>query len=141
MRGVRRVIKGLKTKDLHANEGMDLIIRGIEKLAIEKDILKHTNSELIEALIGEKKRRKRGKPMGFLSSDAFGQVMFFSSAKIAAIREQQQELEAQKEAEKLTKEADKQHKAIEKDEKHTWASCPAYIVYIILPCFLSLSCP
>ena len=117
VRGVRRAIKGLKAKDLHTSEGMDLIIRGIEKLAVEKDILEHTNNGLIEASIGEKKRRRRGKPMGLLSPDASGQAMFFSPARIAVIREQQQELEAQKEAEKLTKEANKQRKAIEKNEK------------------------
>ena len=117
VRGVRRAIKGLKTKDLYISENIDLIIRGIEKLAVEKDILEHTNNELVEALIREKKRHKRDKPMGLVSPDAPGQAMFFSPAKIAAIREQQQELAAQKETQKLTKKTDKQRKAIEKNKK------------------------
>ena len=55
VRGVRRAIKGLKTKDLYINENIDLIIRGIEKLAVEKDILEYINNELVEALIKKKK--------------------------------------------------------------------------------------
>ena len=117
VRGVRRAIKGLKIKDLYINESMDLIIRGIEKLAVEKDILKYINNGLVEALIEKKKRRKRDKPMGLISPDAPGQAMFFSPAKIAAIREQQQELAAQKKAQKFTKKTDKQRKTIKKDKK------------------------
>ena len=117
VRGVRRAIKALKAEDLHTTEGMDLIIRGIEKLAVEKDILEHHNRGLMEALIGEKKKRKRGKPMGLIDNVEPGQAMFFSPAKIAAIRLQQEELEAQQEAERLNKEADKQRKAIEKQER------------------------
>ena len=117
VRGVRRAIKALKAQDLYTTEGMDLIIRGIKKLAVEKNILEHHNRGLMEALIGEKKRRKRGKPMGLMDDVEPGQPMFFSPAKIAAIRLQQEELEAEKEAERLTKEADKQHRAIKKQEK------------------------
>ena len=72
MRGVRRAIKGLKTKDLYINENIDLIIRGIEKLAVEKDILEHTNNGLVEALIEKKKKRKYGKPIDLISPDAPG---------------------------------------------------------------------
>ena len=114
---MRRAIKGLKTKDLHISENMDLIIRGIEKLAVEKDILEYINNGLVEALIEKKKRRKRGKPMGLISLNAPGQAMFFSSTKIAAIREQQQKLAAQKKTQKLTKKTDKQRKIIEKNKK------------------------
>ena len=59
MRGVRRVIKDLKTKNFHTSEGIDLIIRGIEKLAVKKDILKYTNNKLIETLIEKKKTQTR----------------------------------------------------------------------------------
>ena len=78
--------------------------------------MEHHNKGLMEALIGEKKRRKRGKPMGLMDNIEPGQAMFFSPAKIAALRLQQEELEAKKEAERLTKEADKQRKKIEKQE-------------------------
>ena len=96
---------------------MDLIIREIEKLAVEKDILEYINNELIEALIEKKKRRKCGKPMSLVSPDALRQAMFFLSTKIAAIREQQQELAAQKKTQKLTKKTDKQRKTIKKNKK------------------------
>ena len=117
VRGVGRIIKNLKTKDLHINKGINLIIRGIEKLAIEKDILKHINNRLIKALIEKKKRCKYNKLMSLLSFDAPGQAIFFSLAKITAIQEQQQELEVQKKTEKFTKKINKQHKVIKKNEK------------------------
>ena len=55
MRDVRRAIKDLKIKDLYTNENIDLIIRGIEKLAVKKDILEYINNKLVEALIEKKK--------------------------------------------------------------------------------------
>ena len=43
--------------------------------------------------------------------------MFFSPSEVAAARTRQQELEAQKEQDKLKKEAEKGRRAIEKEEK------------------------
>ena len=117
VRGVRRAIKAARAEDPELAQGLDLIIRATEKLAIEKEILEHENQGLRVALIGEKKRRKRGKAMELFAKDEPGQAMFFSPGKIAAIRDRQQELEAQKEAERVAKEEEKRRRAIEKEEK------------------------
>ena len=117
VRGVRRAIKTLKAGEPDLNQGLDLIIRAAEKLVIEKDILEHENKGLRTALVTEKKRRKRGKAMELFAKDEPGQAMFFSPGRIAAIRTRQQELEVQKEQERLAKEADKELKAIEREQK------------------------
>ena len=115
VRGVRRAIKALRAEDPDLGAGIDLIIRATEKLVIQKDILEHENKGLRAALIGEKKRRKRGKNMGLSAKDEPGQAMFFSPGKIAAVRARQEKLEAQKEQEKLAKEAEKHRRAVEKE--------------------------
>ena len=117
VRGVRRAIKAARIEDPELAQGLDLIVRATEKLAIQKEILEHENQGLRTALIGEKKRRKRGKAMELFAKDEPGQAMFFSPGKIAVVRERQQELEAQKEADMLAKEAKKHLRAIKRERK------------------------
>jgi hypothetical protein len=107
VRGIRRTIKAVRSETPEITMGLDLIIRATEKLAIKNDILEHENKGLRTALIDEKKRRKRGKPMGLFAKDEPGQAIFFSPAKITAVRTRQKELEAQKEQERLKKEVDR----------------------------------
>ena len=45
------------------------MIRTSEKLAIRAEILEHEVAQLRRALVGEKKRRKRGKQMGLFDKD------------------------------------------------------------------------
>ena len=117
VRGVRRAIKAARIEDSELAQGVDLIVRATEKLAIQKEILEHENQGFRAALIGEKKRRKRGKAMELFAKDEPGQAMFFSLGKIAAVRERQQEIEAQKEFERLAKEAEKHLRATERERK------------------------
>ena len=117
VRGVRRAIKALRTEDPDLNTGIDLIVRATKKLAIEKEILEHEVKGLRVALVGEKKRQKRGKAMWLFAKDESGQVIFYSAGKIAAVRARQEELEAQKELGRLAKEAEEQRKVIESEQK------------------------
>ena len=117
VRGVRRAIKALRAEDPDLGAGLDLIVRATEKLVIQKDLLEHENKGLRAALIGEKKRRKRGKAMELFTKGEPGQAMFFSPGKIAAVRTRQQELEAQKEQERLAKETEKERRAVERELK------------------------
>jgi hypothetical protein len=64
VRGVRRAVKAIRSETTDMNMGLDLMIRASEKLVIRNDILEHEIRGLRTALIDEKKRRKRGKPMG-----------------------------------------------------------------------------
>ena len=117
VRGIRRTIKAVQSETTDIATGLDLIIRATEKLVIKNNILEHENKGLRTALIDEKSRRKKGKPMGLFTKDEPGQAIFFSPAKITAVRAHQQELEAQKEQERLKKEVDRQNKAAEKELK------------------------
>lgn len=117
VRGIRRAVKALRAETTNMAAEMDLIIRASEKLAIRVELLEYKNIGLRTALVDEKKRRKKGKPMGLFIKDKPGQAMFFSPAKIAAVRARQEELEAQKEQEKLEKEVERQNRAAEKERK------------------------
>ena len=117
VRGLRRAVKAIRTDSIDIGAELDLIIRASEKLAIQAEILRHENLGLRTALVDVKKRRKRGKPMGLFVKDEPGQAMFFSPAKIAAVRARQDELEAQKEQEKLEKELEHQNRAAEREQK------------------------
>ena len=61
-------------------------MRVSEKLVIQNDILEYEIRGLRTALVGEKKRRKKGKPIGLFMKDEPGQAIFFSPAKIAMVR-------------------------------------------------------
>jgi len=117
VRGVRRAVKAIRSETTDIALELDLIIRASEKLAIRAEILEHENIGLRTALVGEKKRRKKGKPMGLFMRDEPGQAMFFSPAKIATVRAHQEELEAQKEQEKLEKEVERQNRATQRERK------------------------
>ena len=89
-------MKTIRSETIDINERLDLIIRVTEKLVIKNNILEHENKGLRNALINEKKRRKKVKAMGLFSKDKPGEAVFFSLAKIAAIRTRYEDLESQK---------------------------------------------
>ncbi|KAN0085067.1 hypothetical protein V8E54_001534 [Elaphomyces granulatus] len=102
VRAVRRTVKAIVREENIASNHVDHLIRAAQKLSIEKEILEHENKSLRRALIDEKNRRKRGKPMGLIDKDRPGQAQFFSPTKVATARAKAAEIEAQKEAERLT---------------------------------------
>lgn len=117
VRGVRRQIKALRLATGGLVDDVALICRAAEKLVISNDILEHENKGLRMALQTEQKRRKRGKKMGLFPKDEPGQAMFFSPAKIAAVRQHQEDLEAQRRQEVLDKKRQRQSKAAERERK------------------------
>ena len=117
VRGIRRQIKAVHKAQGELTNEIELLARAAEKLVINNDILEHENRGLRKALQTEKKRRKRGKKISLFSKNEPGQAMFFSPAKIAAVRAHQDELEAQKEQERLDKELQRQAKAAERELK------------------------
>jgi hypothetical protein len=74
VRGLRRVVKVVSREKRDLALEVDLIIRASEKLAIQNKILKHENIGLRTALIDEKKRRKRGKPLGLFDQERPGEA-------------------------------------------------------------------
>ena len=117
VRAVRRTVKAIVREENIATTNVNSLIRAAEKLSVENDILRHENQGLRGALIGEKNRRKRGKPMGLVDNDRPGQAQFFSPTKVALVRARAAEIEAQKEADRLRAQEEKARKQIEREEK------------------------
>ena len=117
VQGVCRAIKAVQSETVNMTAEMNLIIQASEKLATRNNILKHKIRELCTALIDKKKHQKREQLMSLFMKDELRQAMFFSSAKITAVQTRQEELEAQREQEKLEKEVKCQDKAAERERK------------------------
>ena len=64
-------------------------MRAFEKMSVEKEILVHENAGFFKALVGEKKRRRRGRNMGLFFKNELGQIMFFFPDKVNAAQSQQ----------------------------------------------------
>lgn len=116
VRGLRRAEKAMRAEGKLA-AGVDMSFRASQKLTTRAELLEYENAGLRQALINEKGRRKRGKAMGLIGKDQPGQAIFYSPAKIAAVRAEREELEALKEQEQLAKILKKQERALEKERK------------------------
>jgi hypothetical protein len=66
-------------------------------------------------LIGEKKRRKRGKPIGLFDKDSAGEAQFFSPSKVEAVQQRARAIEAQKVQEKIEADDRRTRKVIERE--------------------------
>jgi hypothetical protein len=78
-----------------------------EKFAAHNEILRLENTGLRNAVIVEKKKRKRGKAMKFYEeNEPAGQALFFNPAKVGRLRVRQaksEEAETQKQRDKHNK--------------------------------------
>jgi hypothetical protein len=117
VRGLRRAVKAISKERGDIALGLDLIIRASEKLAIRNEVLEHEIRGLRTALVDEKKRRKKGRPMGLFDKERPGEAQFFSPAKVSAVRARMQELEDQNQRERAEAEARRQAKALERERK------------------------
>jgi hypothetical protein len=117
VRDVRKLIKKVQRKQRPRDADEECLIKSLEEMSIDKEILEHQVSQLRSTLIFEVKRRKRGKPMGLLSSEEtkFGQ--FWSPQKIARRREEIDAKEAQITQEKALKVENKLQATIERENK------------------------
>jgi hypothetical protein len=92
-RSLRRMHARLRKEGKITEETVRLFRVG-EKLAVELEIVQHENRGLRQAIIHEKKKRKRGKAMNLYDPDENeGQALFFSSAKIARVRQRNADAE------------------------------------------------
>lgn len=90
----------------------------IHSIAAQKQILQHENNCLRDALVNEKRRRKRGKALLLEPpKDYAGGAVFWSPSKVQAARDRQAqkdaetaEIQRQKDQEKLAKEQKKQER-------------------------------
>lgn len=56
LRAVRRELKALRKAGKLADEDVDRLGRAVQKLALDNEVLRHTNAGLQESLITEQKR-------------------------------------------------------------------------------------
>lgn len=117
VRAVRRTIRAISKEEGYLSQPVELIMKASEKLAVKNEILEHQNKSLHQALIGEKKRRTRSKPMGLVDKDNPGRAQFFSPSKVEAARQRAQEVEAEKEQEKAEAAERRRRKELEREEK------------------------
>jgi hypothetical protein len=82
-----RLVNDRLRKEGKISEEASILLRAGEKLTTELEIVRHENKGLREAVIHEKKRRKRGKVIHLYGPDEKeGQALFFSPDKIARVR-------------------------------------------------------
>jgi hypothetical protein len=115
--GVRRLVRAIREEQVSVSSNVDLLIKSMESLIVEHDILRHEKAQLNDTLISELRRRKRGKPLGLIAKDEpkFGQ--FFSPQKIAARRQEIAQIESNKALDKQLAAEQKQQRQIERDLK------------------------
>ncbi|KAF2272066.1 uncharacterized protein EI97DRAFT_235650 [Westerdykella ornata] len=81
--------------DIYDNQAKKLS-QMIHTISVQKSLLQHENKRLKEALINEKKRQQRSKPLLLQTPDKYhGGIMFWSPSKIqdTHLRQHQKELE------------------------------------------------
>ena len=114
---LRRTVRAYHKGDIDEDPGVDLIIRGAEKLAIENEILKHETKGLRTALVEVAKRHKRGKAMGLIDKERPGDAQFFSPSKVTAARARAEQKESDKEEAEVRKEEERLARIAERDRK------------------------
>ena len=96
VQNVRHAIKALKEENPTLNFGINLIIHGMEKFIIEKNILQYQVDQLQEIIVNEKKQQKWNKNISLFIKNELEQIMFFFPSKIAVAKTRQKKLNTQK---------------------------------------------
>jgi hypothetical protein len=116
-RSLRRIYDRLR-KEGKINKAASTLLRAGEKLATKLKIVRHENKGLRDAIIYEKKKRKRGKAMNLYDPDEKeGQALFFSPAKIARVRQRNADAEQAERQRKQDASDKKLQKAVARAEK------------------------
>jgi hypothetical protein len=90
----------------------------IHTIATQKQLLQHENEKLREALINEKKRRTRGKPLLLEAPQEYnGGAVFWSPTKVQEARDRQARKDADDKALQLQKSEEQKAKELQKQEK------------------------
>ncbi|EED21380.1 pogo transposable element, putative [Talaromyces stipitatus ATCC 10500] len=117
VRAIRRTLKAIRQEKSDLSEATQLALKALQKYAVQNEILEHQQQGLVDALIGEKKRQKRGRPLGLINKDNPGEAQFFSPGRIEAARQQIQNIELQKEQGKIEAANRRTQKAFARQQK------------------------
>ena len=101
-RKINRILERV-VKDIHDKQAR-LVSQSVHTWSTRIALLEHENKGLKEALINEKKRRQRGKPLLLQPAEEYaGGAIFWSPAKVRDARDRQAEKDAEKQAQQLQK--------------------------------------
>lgn len=90
----------------------------IHSISVRNNLLQHENERLREALINEKKRRQRGKPLLLEAPTQYdGGAIFWSPSKVQDARDRQVQKEEAEKALQLQKDEKRRRKEEQKAEK------------------------
>ena len=91
-----------------------ILSQTLHSMAAETTLLRHENSQLKEALLNEKKRRQRSRPLLLEKpADYHGGAIWYSPSKV----QQGRDLQAQKDEEKKQKEEAKEANRLRKEQQ------------------------
>ncbi|EED15654.1 conserved hypothetical protein [Talaromyces stipitatus ATCC 10500] len=77
---IRRTIRAIQQEgDL--TQATKLVMKAAQKLIIQNEILEHQYKGLVNALVNEKNRQRRGRPLGLIDKENPGEAQFFSPSK------------------------------------------------------------
>src|SRR5204863_4016774 len=100
------------------NKQSQKLSRLVFSISARCSLLQHENKRLKEALINEKRRRQRGKPLLLEAPpEYYGGAVFWSPNKVKDARDRQAQKEAEEKALQLQKDEETKRKEAEKAEK------------------------
>jgi hypothetical protein len=120
-RALRRTFKRLR-KEGYVHDEAAVLLRAGERLATDNELLRHENKGLRNAIIHEKRKRKRGKGMKLVDGEKENQALFFSPGRVAQARQMQAESEEAEQQRKQAADDRKLQAAIAREEKAREAS-------------------
>ncbi|EED22587.1 hypothetical protein TSTA_060790 [Talaromyces stipitatus ATCC 10500] len=94
-----------------------LVMKAAQKLIIRNEILEHQYKGLVNALVNEKNRQRRGMPLGLIDKENPGEAQFFSLSKVEAAKQRIRDIEAQKEQDKINAAILRTQKALERERR------------------------
>jgi hypothetical protein len=106
-RQLRRVVQTIYREERQVSDSVKLLCNSIEALCLENELLRAETKGLVSNLVNEKKRRKRGKPLGLNAGQDPSKGQFYSPTKIYLRRDEIAREEQQEIDKKVAKEAQK----------------------------------
>ena len=113
-------VRRFHRQNIHLSPIKTRLVNSLDTALFRLEIKEHENKRLVNAIVQEKKRRKRGKPLGMpeiCPPEFKGRAQVFTPSKIGLARARLDELEEIKRQELICKEAAKAQKKVIQIEK------------------------
>lgn len=113
----RKLTKIVRRELPNRSSNIDLLIQSLEEMQIENELLRHENVALRNTLISEKRRQKKGKPLGLVPEGEEKHAQFWSPIKLQAQILRLNEAQEQTQQAKRFKEEQKLQQQTEREER------------------------